>query len=144
MTPRALLTIAVTLLLWGTVEMPSCRAADGMNRLTLGFGRLTTAGPTPGEPQIGLLTARYRLISYGNFRPYLATGVGYSLQPDETPAGIDRLRTGVAGQAGFSYLLGEKTTFTLDYKLLDLGPEAQRGRSAGTPQSIGMGLEIHF
>lgn len=145
MSARVLLTIVALLLLRGVTRTTSCHAADDTDRLSLGFGSLNLATPDGRERRTGLLTARYRLISFGSFRPYLATGVGYSLLPDETtPAGIDQLRTGVAGQAGFSYLLGKQTSFTLDYKLLDLGPEMQRGRHSDTPQSIGVGLEIHF
>jgi opacity protein-like surface antigen len=119
-------------------------AEDGRSGFSLGFNSLTAERTDPGAEQFGQLVARYQVSSLGNFRPYLATGLGYSYQPDIKTDDSVRVRTGVAGQAGFRYLLGEKSSLTFDYKFLDLGADESHDSGSSTPQSVGVGLEIKF
>jgi outer membrane protein W len=111
---------------------------------SLGYGSLTPAQSDPKAEQYGQLVAKYRLSSSGNFKPYLGTGLGFIYQPDIKAYDPARIRTGVAGEAGFSYLLGESSALTFDYKFLDVGPGSSRDRGSSTPQSVGVGLEIRF
>ncbi len=119
-------------------------AGDERDRFSLGYGSLTPTRTDPRDERYGLLTARYRLGSDGSFRLYLGTGLAYSYQPDANPTAPPRIRGGVGGQAGFSYLLGEKALLHLDYKLLEMAPDATRRSGTTTPQSVGVGVEIKF
>jgi opacity protein-like surface antigen len=119
-------------------------AQEGLSGFSLGFNSLTADRADPRAEQFGQLVARYQVSSLGNFRPYLATGLGYGYQPDTKADDPLRIRTGVAGQAGFRYLLGEQSSLTFDYKFLDVGADESHDSGSSTPQSVGVGLEIKF
>ncbi|HEY5523419.1 MAG TPA: OmpW family outer membrane protein, partial [Desulfuromonadaceae bacterium] len=95
-------------------------------------------------PEPGAVTAKYGFKIAKDFMPYMGTGLAYTYQPDIKSGDITRLKTGVAAQFGFSYLLGTNSTLNLDYKYLSVSPEQQRGDSKTTPQSLGIGLDIKF
>lgn len=113
-------------------------------QFSLGGGRLTTAPSDVKAPEPGAVTAKYGFKIAKDFVPYMGTGLAYSYQPDSKTGDITRLRTGVAAQFGFSYLLGENSTLKLDYKYLSVSPEQPRGDSRTAPQSLGIGLDIKF
>lgn len=119
-------------------------AEERQSGFSLGYSSLAQAQPDPREQQYGQVVAKYRLTSSGNFKPYLGTGLGFVYRPDIKAYDPVRIRAGVAGQAGFSYLLGETSALTFDYKFLDVGPDRSPDRGSTTPQSVGVGLEIRF
>lgn len=123
---------------------PGC-ADELYKQFSVSGGTLTTAPADPKAPEPGVVTAKYGFKIAKDFMPYMGTGLSYSFQPDARTGDITRLRTGVAAQFGFSYLLGENLTFKVDYKYLTVAPELQRGGDPRTPpQSLGIGLDIKF
>lgn len=142
---RILITmVAVLLLCWQLAEPGVVHAGDEDKRVSLGYGSLTPLRADPKSQQFGALTARYRLGSTGNLRPYLGTGLAYSYQPAPDPASPAKIKAGVAGQAGFSYLLGEKASLDFDYKLLEMAPDSTRSSGSKSPQSFGVGVKVQF
>lgn len=117
-------------------------AEDG--RFSLGYGSLTPAPADPKVPEPGGVTAKYGFSIAKDFKPYVGTGLAYSFQPQEKSGDPRNIKAGVAGQAGFSYLLDENSSLNIDYKYFNIAPEATRGDSKTAPQSIGVGLEIKF
>jgi outer membrane protein W len=122
----------------------ACFCEDYYRQFSLGGGHLTTVPPDTKEPEPVFVTARYGFEIAKDFLPYMGTGLAFAYQPDAQSGDITRLRTGVAAQVGFSYLLGDNLTLKMDYKYLAVSPEQQRGDSKTTPQSLGIGINIKF
>ena len=126
-----------------------CFAGEAESRFSLGYGSLTQVpadikSPADAKaPLSGLLTAQYGFGMAQEFKPYLGTGLSYSIPQDTKPGDSLRIKTGLAGQAGFSYLLGGNSTLKFDYKILTPTPDAARD-SKSTPQSLGVGVDIKF
>ena len=123
------------------------RAEEGYKRFSLGHGYsvLTPAVADPKHPEPGVLTALYGLTIAKDFLPYVGTGLAYSIQPDLRPGDpASRIKTGVAGQAGFKFLFDDKTSLRLDYKYLYLDTNESRGDVKAPPHSLGLGLDIKF
>lgn len=119
-------------------------AEELYQQFSLGGGSLTAAPSDAMAPESGVVTAKYGFKIAKDFMPYMGTGLAYTYQPDMKTGDITRLRTGVAAQLGFSYLLGTDSTLKLDYKYLTVSPEQQRGDSRTPPQSLGISLDIKF
>lgn len=119
-------------------------AEELYQRFSLGAGSLTTAPSDAKAPGPGIVTAKYGFRIAKDFMPYMGTGLAYAYQTDAQTGDKTRLKTGVAAQFGFSYLLGENYTLKMDYKYLTVSPEQQRGDSRTPPQSLGIGLHIKF
>jgi len=138
--------IAAPLLLsFALLLCTSISFADELYRqFSLGGGSLTSAPADAKAPEPGIVTARYGFQIAKDFMPYMGTGLAYTYQPDTRTGDMTRLRTGLAAQFGFSYLLGDNLTLKLDYKYLTVSPEQQRGDTRTTPQSLGIGLHIKF
>lgn len=124
----------------------SIAAADELyKQFSVSGANLTTAPADAKAPQPGIVTAKYGFKIAKDFMPYMGTGLSYSYQPDTRTGDVTRLRTGVAAQFGFDYLLGENLTLKLDYKYLTVTPEMPRGDTrTAPPQSLGIGLDIKF
>jgi len=124
---------------------PSLGTADELYRqFSLSGGNLTTAPADRKAPEPGVVTAKYGFKIAKDFLPYMGTGLAYTYHPDARTGDITRLRTGVAAQLGFNYLVGENLIFKVDYKYLAVTPELQRGDPKTTPQSLGIGLDLKF
>jgi opacity protein-like surface antigen len=124
---------------------PSSSFAEELYRqFSLTGGRLTTAPADVKAPEPGIVTAKYGFKIMKDFVPYMGTGLAYTYQPDAKTGDVTRLKTGVAAQLGFSYLLGENSTLKLDYKYLNVSPEQSHGDPRTPPQSLGIGLDIKF
>lgn len=136
----ALLLAGVTML----AHASDVSADELYHQFSLSGGNLTTAPADAKVPEPGLVTAKYGFKIAKDFLPYMGTGLAYTYQPDARTGDITRLRTGVAAQLGFNYLLGENLTFKVDYKYLAVTPELQRGDPKTTPQSLGIGLDLKF
>jgi outer membrane protein W len=136
----ALLFLCFTMLL----HAPEVSAEELYRQFSVGGGSLTTAPSDAKAPEPGVVTAKYGFKIAKDFMPYMGTGLAYTYQPDMRTGDMTRLRTGVAAQFGFSYLLGTNSTLKLDYKYLSISPEQQRGDSKTPPQSLGIGLDIKF
>lgn len=119
-------------------------AEELYRQFSLGRGSLTTAPSDAKAPEPGVVTAKYGFKIAKDFMPYMGTGLSYSYQSDTQTGDITRLKTGVAAQFGFNYLLGVNSTLKLDYKYLTVSPEQQRGDPRTPPQSFGIGLDIKF
>ncbi len=136
---------AYLFLCFSALLLVSSSSADELyERFTLSGDSLTTAPPDAKAPRPGVVTAKYGFKIAKDFMPYMGTGLAYSYQPDMKTGDMTNLRTGVAAQFGFSYLLGTNSTLKLDYKYLTVSPEQQRGDSRTPPQSLGIGLDIKF
>lgn len=122
-----------------------CSAEEFYRQFSLGAGSLSSAPTDVKAPEPGVVTAKYGFKIAKDFMPYMGTGLAYTYQPDMKTGDIMNLKTGVAAQVGFSYLLGTNSTLKLDYKYLSITPEQQRGDYSKTPpQSLGIGLDIKF
>lgn len=119
-------------------------AEELYRQFSLGGDSLTTAPADAKAPEPGVVTAKYGFKIAKDFLPYMGTGLAYSYQPDSRTGGMTNVKTGVAAQLGFTYLLGTGSTLKLDYKYLSLSPEQPHGDSKTAPQSIGIGLDIKF
>lgn len=119
-------------------------AGELYQQFSLGGGSLTKAPSDAKAPEPGLLTAKYGFRIAKDFMPYMGTGLAYTYQPDTKTGDITRLKTGVAAQFGFNYLLGTNSTLKLDYKYLSISPDLPRGDSKTPPQSLGIGIDIKF
>ena len=132
-------------------------AEEVYKKFSLGYGNLNPAGAdakavtdamVPDAEKIaapGVLTAKYRFNLTKDFLPYVGAGLAYSIQPEvKTGDATLRINAGVAGQAGFKYLLGGNSSLSLDYKYLNLDPDVSRVGTKGPPQSLGVGFDIKF
>lgn len=119
-------------------------AEEFYRQFSVGGGSLTTAPSDAKAPEPGIVTAKYGFKINKGFLPYLGTGLSYTYQTDAQTGDKTKLRTGVAAQFGFSYLLGDNLTMKLDYKYLTVSPELQHGEPRTPPQSLGIGLQIKF
>ena len=139
-------SITALLFIFLSMCLPSSpNAADEFyHQFSLGGGSLTAAPTDTKAPEPGSVTAKYGFKIDKYFMPYMGTGLAYTYQPDVKTGDITKLKTGVAAQFGFSYLLGINSTLKLDYKYLTVSPEQQRGDSKTPPQSLGIGLDIKF
>lgn len=120
-------------------------AEEEYSHFSLGYGRLNPAAVDPKIPAPGVVTALYGLNIAKDFMPYVGTGLAYSIQPevrlgDTAP----RIKAGVAGQAGFRFMLDENAALRVDYKYLHLDPDVSHGGTKTPPQSLGVGIDIKF
>jgi opacity protein-like surface antigen len=122
----------------------SSYAGDELRNFSLGFGTLSLALVDTKSPDPGLVTARYGFRIAKDFLPYMGTGLAYSYQPEIKPGDSLKFKAGMAGQFGFRYLFGSRTSLNLDYKYLYITPELPRGDTRNPPQSLGIGLDIKF
>jgi opacity protein-like surface antigen len=119
-------------------------AEELFRQFSLGGGNFTTAPTDAKAPEPGVVTAKYGFKIAKDFLPYMGTGLAYTYQPDIKTGDMTKLKTGVAAQLGFSYLIGSNSTLKLDYKYLTVSPEQVRGDTRTPPQSLGIGLDIKF
>jgi outer membrane protein W len=124
------------------VPTPPSLAEDIISHLSVGHDRFTLATPDPKVAAPAVLGAKYGFSAAKGFKPYLGTGIAYSLMPEVKPSDVMKLKTGVAAQAGASYQLGGNFSLSLDYKYMYLAPDVHQNDS--TPQSIGVGVNIKF
>jgi outer membrane protein W len=121
----------------------SCAEEEG-SRLSLGYTSMNLAPADPKAPAPAAVTAKYGFGSAKDFKPYLGTGLAYSYQPEAKPGDTTKIRAGVAGQAGFRYLLGGNSSLSFDYKYFNVTPDPTRGDSRTAPHSLGVGFDIKF
>lgn len=119
-------------------------AEERYQQFSLGSGGLTAAPSDAKAPEPGIVTAKYGFKIAKDFMPYMGTGLAYTYQPDTRTGDVTKLKTGVAAQFGFNFLLGINSTLKLDYKYLAVSPEQGRGDTKAPPQSLGIGLDIKF
>lgn len=122
----------------------SVSAEELYRQFSLGVGSLTSAPADTKDPEPGVVTAKYGFKIAKDFIPYMGTGLAYSYQPNSWTGDMTNVKTGVAAQLGFTYLIGTGSTLKLDYKYLSLPPEQSHGDLKTAPQSIGIGLDIKF
>lgn len=122
----------------------SASGEEAYEGLSLGGATLTMTPSDPKVPEHAVVTAKYGFKIAKDFLPYFGTGLAYTYQPDSRTGDITNLRTGIAAQIGFSYLLNTGLSLKLDYKYLSLSPEKTQGDARQTPQSIGIGLDVNF
>ena len=119
-------------------------AGELYRQFSLGGSTLTESPHDVKAPEPGVITAKYGFQIAKDFIPYMGTGLAYTYQPDMKTGDIIKLKTGVAAELGFNYLLGTNSTLKLDYKYLSISPEQPFSDSRTPPQSIGIGLDIKF
>lgn len=120
-------------------------AEELYRQFSLGGGSLTSAPADAKAPAPGIVTAKYGFRIDKDFLPYMGTGLAYSYQQEMRTGDATRIKTGVAAQFGFNYLLGDNLTLKMDYKYLAVTPDQQRSGDPRTPpQSLGIGLDIKF
>ena len=112
---------------------------------SLGYGSLNPGVIDTKAPSPCALTAKYGFSFTKDFQPYVGTGLAYSITPEIKPGDTtQRIKTGVAGQAGFKFRLYENSSLSFDYKYLHLEPDVLHGNSCTSPQSLGVGVDIKF
>ena len=126
------------------LHVPVAFADEIYRQLSLGADSLSMAPSDAKSPEPGVVTAKYGFNIAKDFMPYMGTGLAYSYQPNSKTGDITNIKTGLAAQFGFNYLLGTNSTLKLDYKYLSVSPELPRGDSKTPPQSLGIGLDIKF
>lgn len=137
--------IAVPILFFSLFLYASSGCGEELFRqFSLGGGNLSSIPSDAKAPVPGAVTAKYGFIINKDFMPYVGTGVAYTYQPDTKTGDITKLKTGVAAQFGFNYLLRTGLTLKLDYKYLSISPDLPRGDNSSPPQSLGIGLDIRF
>jgi outer membrane protein W len=109
----------------------------------------STPTPVPADANRqapGALTAKYGPRVTKEFKPYIGTGLAYSLTlpKDKGVETAPGLKTGVAGQAGFNYRFSENSFVDFDYKYLYLAPEAMHNGNAASPHLFGLKLGCSF
>lgn len=120
--------------------------AGQIEQLSLGFNKLTPGTGEQPSTAPASLTMKYGFGLLRGVSPYLGTGVAYILPSEGKPGETapTRFKTGLAGQAGVKIDLGSSSLLKVDYQYLHVTPDATRGDSGTTPQSLGIGLEIKF
>jgi opacity protein-like surface antigen len=141
---RIIISIFPLLCLVMLLHASTGSAEELFRQFSLGGGNLTTAPSDAKAPEPGIVTAKYGFRVARDFLTYMGTGLAYTYQPDAQTGDKTKIRTGVAAQFGFSYLLGESLILNMDYKYLTVSPELQRGDPRTPPQSLGIGLQIKF
>jgi len=141
MSYRLVMTV-VTAMLGVVLGVSHTFAEDVISHLSVGHDQFTLAAPDPKAPLPAVIGATYGFSVSKGFKPYLGTGIAYTLLPEVKPTDIMKLKTGVAAQAGASYQLGGNFSLRLDYKYLYLAPEARQNDTS--PQSIGVCVNIKF
>ena len=126
------------------ISAASVNGEELFKRFSLGGETLTSAPDDPKDPEPGVVTAKYGFKISKDFIPYMGTGLAYTYQADMKSGEITNLKTGVAAQFGFNYLLGTKSTLKFDYKYITVSPEQAQGDVRRPPQSLGIGLDIKF
>lgn len=119
-------------------------SGENEHSFSLKHGTLTLAPLDLKAPEPGMVTARYGIRIAKDFVPYMGTGLAYSYHLENKPGDSIKIKAGVAGQAGFRYQIGTSSSLTLDYKYLYISPELTHSDSKSPPQSLGIGLDIHF
>jgi len=122
----------------------SSYAEDELRNFSFGYGTLSLAPFDTKDPEPGMITARYGFRIAEIFMPYMGTGLAYSYKPEIKPGDTLKFKAGMAGQLGFRYLLGPRSSLNFDYKYLYITPELPRGDTKNPPQSLGIGLDIKF
>lgn len=115
------------------------------NQLLRGYGSTT---PPPAELQLHVpesLTLKFKPNVSKRFKPFLGTGLAYSITTQETHIkSIKEMKAGVGAKAGFSFLLGKKSSLNFDYKYLYITPDVKHVLDGTTPQQIGIGFDLKF
>jgi outer membrane protein W len=137
-----LLAIAAYIVLSGCEV---CYADEGYKNFSLGYGSVNPGTVDVKAPLPCALTAKYGFSFARDFKPYVGTGLAYSIPQEVTPVDItQRIKTGVAGQAGIKIRLDKNSSLSLDYKYLYIGPDVLHSNSCAPPQSVGVGVDIKF
>ena len=120
-------------------------AEEVYKNFSLGYGSLNPGATDAKAPSPCALTAKYGFSFAKDFQPYVGTGLAYSIPPEIKPGDtMQRIKTGVAGQAGFKFRLDENSLLRFDYKYLHLEPDLLHGNSCPSPQSLGVGVDVKF
>ena len=140
------MTIFLAVMVCIMLKGPDLTCAEEASKgFSLGYGSLNPGATDVKAPSPNVLTAKYGFSFTKDFIPYVGTGLAYSIpQEVKTTDNTQRIKTGVAGQAGFKYRLGGNSSLHLDYKYLNLEPDTSHGGSSAPPQSLGIGLDIKF
>ena len=139
--------IVMLVALFSTIMMTDERMsyADGNNPISIGYGSQT---PTPTNPYWQAptaLTIKLKPKTSNKFKPYLGTGLGYSLPSQDIPHATNNdIKSGFAGSAGFSYGVSKNSSLNVDYKYLYLAPDARLMHEGENPQLLGIGFDLRF
>jgi outer membrane protein W len=113
--------------------------------ISIDYGSLTPTPTNPNWQPPSALTIKLKPQSSSDFKPYLGTGLAYSIPAQDVPHAANKeIKTGIAGSAGFSYLVGKNSSLNFDYKYLYIAPDAKLVHEGKTPQLLGIGLDLKF
>lgn len=119
-------------------------AADD-SAFSVGYEALSSSKVDPKSKNVGSITAKYGFGSSKEIRPYVGTGLAYSYaEPVKQGEAVPGLKTSLAGQAGVNFMLRDNVSLSVDYKFLNLQPEAKPGGNDPATQKLGIGLDIKF
>ena len=115
------------------------------NQPLLGNGYSTSL---PAEPHVQIpdsLTLKYKPDVSKRFKPFLGTGLAYSVTTQETHNESKKeMKAGVGAKAGFNFQLGKNFSINFDYNYLYLSPDVRHALDGSTPQQIGIGINLMF
>ncbi len=113
--------------------------------LSIGYESLSSSTVDPKNKNVGSITAKYGLGASKEIKPYIGTGLAYSYaEPVKPGEAVPGLKTSLAGQAGVNFMLRDNVSLSIDYKFLNLQPEARPGGNDPSTQKLGIGLDIKF
>ncbi len=113
--------------------------------LSIGYESLSSSKENPKSKNVGSITAKYGLGASKEIKPYIGTGLAYSYsEPVKPGEAVPGLKTSLAGQAGVNFMLRDNVSLSVDYKFLNLQPEARPGANDPATQKLGIGLDIKF
>jgi len=135
------LLLLVGMLLLGVV--PGFAADE--SALSIGYESLSSSKENPKNKNVGSITAKYGFGASKEIKPYLGTGLAYSYaEPVKQGESVPGLKTSLAGQAGVNFMLRDNVSLSVDYKFLNLQPDARPGGNDPATQKLGIGLDIKF
>jgi len=119
-------------------------AADE-SALSIGYEALSSSKVDPKNKNVGSITAKYGFGASKEIKPYIGTGLAYSYaEPVKPGEAVPGFKTSLAGQAGVNFMLRDNVSLSVDYKFLNLQPEARPGGNDPSTQKLGIGLDIKF
>jgi outer membrane protein W len=119
--------------------------SDDSTPISIGYGSLTPTPTNPNWQPPSALTIKLKPQSSSDFKPYIGTGLAYRIPTQDIPHVANKeINAGLAGSAGFSYLVGKNSSLNLDYNYLYIAPDAKFVHEGKTPQLLGIGLDLKF
>jgi opacity protein-like surface antigen len=130
---------------FSAMAMSSVADAAESERFSLGHDVLSSSESDRRSSAIGTLTGKCGTISNDAFKPFIGAGLAYSIDQElkgSNPA--TRVKSGLAYQVGFSYILNNKSSLDVKFDQLNIKADSHHQVNDTTPSSCSLGLKIKF